>query len=193
MSKFLVTLFLGWAGVHKFMEKKTGMGVLYLCTFGLFGIGWLIDIIISARNLKQFDVKPVSQYVNTTAQVAGTYYKKNEISSIMSGNRMYSLPNDVFIQKVEEGKRVYRFKYRRTTAFLIPEPTNPHDSNAIKVMIDNVHVGYIPSDLCSDFKRIIKKTSQLEAAIHGGDYKYHLNGKIFKNEDNFCIDLYIPL
>ena len=30
---------------HKFYEEKAGMGILYLFTFGLFGIGWIIDII----------------------------------------------------------------------------------------------------------------------------------------------------
>lgn len=30
---------------HKFYEGKFGMGILYLLTFGLFGIGWIIDII----------------------------------------------------------------------------------------------------------------------------------------------------
>lgn len=30
---------------HKFYEGKIGMGILYLFTFGLFGIGWIIDII----------------------------------------------------------------------------------------------------------------------------------------------------
>ncbi len=30
---------------HKFYEGKIGMGLLYLFTFGLFGIGWIVDII----------------------------------------------------------------------------------------------------------------------------------------------------
>lgn len=30
---------------HKFYEGKIGMGILYLLTGGLFGIGWIIDII----------------------------------------------------------------------------------------------------------------------------------------------------
>lgn len=30
---------------HKFYEGKIGMGILYLCTIGLFGIGWILDII----------------------------------------------------------------------------------------------------------------------------------------------------
>lgn len=33
---------------HKFYEGKAGMGLLYLFTLGLFGIGWLMDLIILA-------------------------------------------------------------------------------------------------------------------------------------------------
>ena len=39
-------IFLGMLGAHKFYEGRVGMGILYLFTFGLFGIGWVIDIII---------------------------------------------------------------------------------------------------------------------------------------------------
>lgn len=41
---------------HKFYEGKIGMGVLYLLTGGLCGIGWLIDIITLA-------MKPNPYYV----------------------------------------------------------------------------------------------------------------------------------
>ena len=44
-TDFFICLFLGWLGVHKFRERKVGIGILYLCTFGLFGIGWAIDSI----------------------------------------------------------------------------------------------------------------------------------------------------
>lgn len=42
---FLLCLFLGYLGAHKFYEGKSGKGVLYLLTMGLFGIGWIIDCI----------------------------------------------------------------------------------------------------------------------------------------------------
>lgn len=43
---FFLCLFLGWIGAHKFYEGKIGLGVLYLLTVGLLGIGWLIDTIV---------------------------------------------------------------------------------------------------------------------------------------------------
>lgn len=43
---FFLCLFLGWIGAHKFYEGKIGMGILYIVTCGLFGIGWIVDIIL---------------------------------------------------------------------------------------------------------------------------------------------------
>lgn len=39
----LLCLFLGFLGGHKFYEGKILLGIVYLCTFGLFGIGVFID------------------------------------------------------------------------------------------------------------------------------------------------------
>ena len=41
----LLWLFLGFFGIHKFYEGKILLGIVYLCTFGLFGIGWFVDCI----------------------------------------------------------------------------------------------------------------------------------------------------
>ena len=43
---FLLCLFGGGLGLHKFYEGKFLMGILYLCTLGLGGIGVLVDLIV---------------------------------------------------------------------------------------------------------------------------------------------------
>jgi hypothetical protein len=43
-TAFCLCLFLGFFGAHKFYEGNTKAGLLYLCTVGLFGFGWLFDI-----------------------------------------------------------------------------------------------------------------------------------------------------
>ena len=45
MGSALLVHFLGVFGGHKFYEGKAGMGVLYLCTGGLCGIGVICDAI----------------------------------------------------------------------------------------------------------------------------------------------------
>lgn len=40
----LLCVFLGGLGIHKFYEEKMGMGVLYLLTGGVFGIGVIVDL-----------------------------------------------------------------------------------------------------------------------------------------------------
>ena len=44
-TAFFLCLFLGFLGAHKFYEGKNVMGIIYLLTVGLFGIGWIVDLI----------------------------------------------------------------------------------------------------------------------------------------------------
>ena len=45
MTTFLLCLFLGSIGVHRYYVGKIGTGILYTFTLGLFGIGYLVDFI----------------------------------------------------------------------------------------------------------------------------------------------------
>ncbi len=40
----LLCIFTGMIGGHYFYAGRYGMGILYLLTFGFFGVGWLIDV-----------------------------------------------------------------------------------------------------------------------------------------------------
>lgn len=42
--EWFLCLFFGYLGVHKFYIGDKASGLLYLCTFGLLGIGWLVDL-----------------------------------------------------------------------------------------------------------------------------------------------------
>lgn len=48
---------LGMFGAHRFYEKKITSAIIYLFTFGLFGIGWLYDIIILLTKTNPYRVK----------------------------------------------------------------------------------------------------------------------------------------
>ena len=89
MGKLLMCIFGGWFGLHKFAEKKVGIGVLYLFTFGLFGIGWFIDcikyFIIYVKSKSDTmsrtataaaqPVAPESPYIYLSFTVAGVTFK----------------------------------------------------------------------------------------------------------------------
>ena len=45
-TAFFLCLFLGYLGVHRFYVGMTGTGILWLFTVGMFGIGWLVDLLM---------------------------------------------------------------------------------------------------------------------------------------------------
>ena len=72
MAGLLIAIFLGWFGGYRFYKKQIGLGILYLFTVGLFGIGWLVDIVQAAMLLvKQFTppAAPVQNLPDPTPEV----------------------------------------------------------------------------------------------------------------------------
>lgn len=51
LIELILCFFLGMVGGHRFYRKQYGMGILYLFTGGLFGIGMIIDLIKIIKRL----------------------------------------------------------------------------------------------------------------------------------------------
>lgn len=83
------------------------------------------------------------------------------------------------------------FKYQDLDFFnieLIPEVDNKYDPNAIKVLIFNNHVGYVPATIAKTIRKYFdnkKYNFVIEGEIKGGPYKEwdDLNDKVITNND----------
>lgn len=101
---FLITLLGGFLGIHKFVQNKIGLGLLYLCTFGLFGIGWLIDIIIALADLCKTTTpsKQQDQYISSI------YADINRQMAYNSAHRFYA---DKYYKGLEDIESMWSVMY----------------------------------------------------------------------------------
>lgn len=89
--ELFLCFFFGYLGAHKFFRGKTGLGVLYLCTFGLFVFGWAIDsILISIKLVKLIKKKKVENAI-----------LKNEV---LSPRMPMPLPDETDSRKLNENQ-----------------------------------------------------------------------------------------
>jgi len=71
--------FLGWAGVHRFYLGQTGRGIVYLFTFGGFGLFALADVVgFLVMSEKNFDLKyNTEHFLHIHAQKAPAFPPQN--------------------------------------------------------------------------------------------------------------------
>lgn len=48
MAALVICILFGYLGIHRFYVGKVGTGIIWFCTAGCFGIGWIIDIVTIA-------------------------------------------------------------------------------------------------------------------------------------------------
>lgn len=105
--------------------------------------------------------------------VAGVSFREDAIIKLARKNSNYSLSKSDIIDMGMTDKEIFRYRWGTRPAELVPEPDNPHDSNAVKVMVDGVHIGYIKAVSCAHVLQLLgdDRIRQVTCEIGGGPYK----------------------
>lgn len=110
----------------------------------------------------------------------GTNYHKEEAelaADFLSGGIHYFGKDNKSLKSymLETYKTVYKYnKLKTVDVHLLPEPSNPHDKNAVKVLVNNIFVGYLPAMIATQVSSYISNQNYRYDAIltgRGGPYK----------------------
>ncbi|MEG2843750.1 MAG: TM2 domain-containing protein, partial [Ruthenibacterium sp.] len=129
VAELCVTIFTGFLGGHYFVKGKVGLGILYLLTFGLFGIGWIVDCVKAAMEVYTISKSKTEKVQTETGNflwVTGVHYYLDNIQKLATLNREYSASVDEIISHGKAGRRIFKYYYANIPIELIPEPQNPH-------------------------------------------------------------------
>lgn len=106
-------------------------------------------------------------------EIPGAYYHRTSIAKVANPNPDWRKTYKSLIKAGKANQKIYRFERTTKTAELVEEPNNPHDKNAVMVMVDGEKVGYIGADENLHVKDILKNKTvkNISATITGGEYK----------------------
>ena len=63
---YVLAVCLGMFGVHHFYLGRKWYGVMYLCTFGLFGVGYVVDLFRLARLVRDANIRRIDEEEDRT-------------------------------------------------------------------------------------------------------------------------------
>lgn len=109
-----------------------------------------------------------------TYKVAGVTHYTENIMNLSSENSDYFLSKRELIEEDLTNERIWKYEFYPERVELVPEPDNPEDRNAIKVIVDDEHVGYIKRGSCTHVHTLLNtgNITGITCTIGGGPYKY---------------------
>lgn len=108
-----------------------------------------------------------------THRVAGTSFHQDAIKAMGMKNPDFEMTKRGFQYEGLIDKRVYEYDFVNRDVELQPEPDNPHDPKAIKVVVDGRHVGYIKAGSCAHIHKLLAagRLMRVTGFIGGGKSK----------------------
>lgn len=106
-------------------------------------------------------------------RIAGTSFREKDIKDLMGENVAYDWSKKELIEDGRIEERIYKLDSYCGLAVLEPEPDNPNDPKAIKVLTSGIHIGYIKAGSCAHIHKVLRegRIEKAEVEIKGGAYK----------------------
>lgn len=115
-----------------------------------------------------------SKYKRYSFKVAGISRRQKDIAdNLLSESSDYESTKKELIELGMIDERIYKYTPDVLDAEIVPEPNNPHDPNAIKVLVDGIQIGYVPADKTDRVKKLLetKQLHDVTCEFYGGPYK----------------------
>lgn len=125
-------------------------------------------------------------------RIAGTSFRLDAIQELLDENTDYSLSKRELIDQGFINERIYKMGVYNNFAVLEPEPENPTDPKAIKVLTEGVHIGYIKAGSCAHIHKALRegRIESAEVEIKGGEYKILLEDFDEDGESIYSLERY---
>lgn len=139
---------------------------------------------------------------------AGMEHYMDALLEIATENMDYTCTKSELKKFLLINQRIYQYKFNPTSIDLVPDPSNQYDLNAVKIILNNHHVGYIRASEAVGSADLFnsERVKRVQVAIQGGKYKLLLgNGsyfdgseplsefKLVKDESPFSIKIYLDV
>ena len=106
-------------------------------------------------------------------KVAGiSNYQDDVINKLMDDCDLWTWNKQEIIEYDHVEEKMRKYESDPLPAELVPEPDNQYDPNAIKVMVEDVLVGYVPAAETDAVRQVLSGPySKIICELYGGPYK----------------------
>ena len=128
-------------------------------------------------------------------EIYSTSYCQPQLEKVIS--KSMPINNEFILEKFPKNISTvwkYNVYYPKNVRFE-KDDKNEHDKNAVKIIVDNTQIGYIPSEKAHKFRKWLdeKRIYNINLKISGGEYikKLDKSKECYKSSYNYSIKLHL--
>lgn len=127
----------------------------------------------SVAPMQKNNDQPYLPNVGKRHRIVGLEHRKANVMKLAKENPLYKLDKSAILKRGLADTYIHKYTFTDGPTELVQESDNPHDPNAIKVIVSGQHIGYIKVGSCAHLNKVINdgRVEKILCRIYGGPYK----------------------